>query len=100
MRYQTMEQLTELRLSPMRNEYQRQCELPAYQDLTFDDRFAEIVTAQSNNRHEARLKRLVKNRTSKKTVRLLTQPKHFCNYRCIVTRCHREVSMPAALASG
>lgn len=61
MRYQTMEQLTELRLSPMRKEYQRQCELPAYQDLSFDDRFAEIVTAQSNNRHEARLKRLVKN---------------------------------------
>ena len=61
MRYQTMEQLTELRLSPMRNEYQRQCELPAYQDLSFDDRFAEIVTAQANNRHEARLKRLIKN---------------------------------------
>ena len=61
MRYQTMEQLTELRLSPMRNEYQRQCELPAYQELSFDDRFAEIVTAQANNRHEARLKRLVKN---------------------------------------
>lgn len=61
MRYQTMEQLTELRLSPMRNEYQRQCELSSYQELSFDDRFAQIVTAQSNSRHEARLKRLVKN---------------------------------------
>ena len=61
MRYQTMEQLTELRLSPMRNAYQRQCELPSYQELSFDDRFAEIVSAQANNRHETRLKRLVKN---------------------------------------
>ena len=56
-----MEQLTELRLAPMRAEYQRQCELPSYQDLSFDDRFARIVAAQVNSRHEARLKRLVKN---------------------------------------
>ena len=61
MRYQTMEQLTELRLNSMKAEYQRQCELPSSQQLSFDDRFAQIVAAQVNNRHEARLKRLVKN---------------------------------------
>lgn len=45
----------------MRNEYQRQCELPSSQELSFDDRFAQIVTAQVNNRRDSRLKRLVKN---------------------------------------
>lgn len=61
MKYQTIEQLSELRLSAMRNEYQRQCELPSSQELSFDDRFAQIVTAQVNNRRDSRLKRLVKN---------------------------------------
>lgn len=61
MKYQTMEQLVELRLTSMKNEYQRQCELPSYQELSFDDRFAQIVTAQTNSRHDARLRRLVKN---------------------------------------
>ena len=60
MGYETMEQLAELRLTPMKNEYQRQCELPACQELSFNDRFAQSVTTQTNNRHEARLKRLVK----------------------------------------
>ena len=60
MKYHTIEQLSELRLSAMRNEYQRQCELPSCQALSFDERFAQIVTAQSNSRHESRLKRLVK----------------------------------------
>ena len=61
MKYQTMEQLVELRLTPMKNEYQRQIELPSYQELSFDERFAQIVTAQMNSRHETKLKRLVKN---------------------------------------
>ena len=60
MKYHTIEQLSELRLSAMRNEYQRQCELPSSQELSFDDRFAQIVTAQANSRRESRLKRLVK----------------------------------------
>ena len=60
MKYHTIEQLSELRLSAMRNEYQRQCELPSCQALSFDERFAQIVTAQANSRHESRLKRLVK----------------------------------------
>jgi DNA replication protein DnaC len=61
MKYQTLEQLSELRLSAMRNEYQRQCELPSDQQLSFDERFGQIVTAQANSRHESRLRRLVKN---------------------------------------
>ena len=60
MKYHTIEQLSELRLSAMRNEYQRQCELPSSQELSFDERFAQIVTAQANSRRESRLKRLVK----------------------------------------
>jgi DNA replication protein DnaC len=60
MKYQTMEQLSELRLSAMRNEYKRQSELPSSQELSFDERFAQIVTAQANSRRESRLRRLVK----------------------------------------
>ena len=45
MNYQTAEQLTALRLRAMRLEYVRQSELPATEDLPFDERFSMIVTA-------------------------------------------------------
>ena len=60
MNYQTAEQLTELRLRAMRQEYLRQIELPAMGDLSFDDRFAMIVTAQVDARHTSRINRLLK----------------------------------------
>ena len=60
MNYQTAEQLTELRLRAMRQEYLRQIELPAMGDLPFDDRFAMIVTAQVDARHTSRINRLLK----------------------------------------
>ena len=60
MNYQTNEQLSELRLNAMKLEYQRQSELPAVSELTFDERFSMIVTAQINARREAKMKRLIK----------------------------------------
>ena len=53
MNYQTNEQLSELRLNAMKLEYQRQSELPAISELSFDERFSMIVTAQLNARYEA-----------------------------------------------
>ena len=58
MKYQTMEQLSELKLHAMKLEYQRQQELPAMGGLSFDDRFGIIVTHQHNARKEAKIKRL------------------------------------------
>lgn len=50
MNYQTAEQLTELKLNAMRLEYARQDELPASEELPFDDRLGMIVNAQYNAR--------------------------------------------------
>lgn len=60
MNYQTAEQLSELRLRAMRQEYLRQIELPAMEDLSFDERFAMIVTAQVDARNTSRITRLLK----------------------------------------
>ena len=48
MNYQTVEQLSEMKLQAMRLEYTRQQELPASEDLPFDDRLSMIVNAQYN----------------------------------------------------
>ena len=61
MNYQTMEQLSELNLKSMKMEYQRQLELPAISELSFDERFAMIVNAQIDARHNSKIKRLLKN---------------------------------------
>ena len=60
MDYQTNEQLSEMRLHAMRLEYQRQQELPAMQDLSFDERFSMIVMEQYNARREAKFNRLIR----------------------------------------
>lgn len=60
MDYQTNEQLSEMRLHAMRLEYQRQQELPAMQDLSFDERFSMIVMEQYNARCEAKFNRLIR----------------------------------------
>ena len=60
MNYQTAEQLTELKLNAMRLEYARQDELPASEELSFDDRFGMIVLAQYNARQKAKINRLIK----------------------------------------
>ena len=60
MNYQTAEQLTRLRLHAMRLEYARLEELPASQDLCFDDRFGMIVNAQDSAREKARIQRCLK----------------------------------------
>src|SRR5574344_1826262 len=60
MNYQTAEQLTELKLNAMRLEYARQDELPASEELPFDDRLGMIVNAQYNARQKAKINRLIK----------------------------------------
>ena len=60
MNYQTGVQLAELRLHAMKLEYQRQLELPAMNDLDFDERFAMIVNAQYTARKNAKVQRLIK----------------------------------------
>ena len=60
MNYQSCEQLTQMNLSAMRGEYQRQEELPATADLGFDERFSMIVQAQFDKRKNNRIKRALK----------------------------------------
>ncbi len=60
MNYQTAEQLAEMKLHAMRIEYARQEELPASEELTFDDRLAMIVTAQFDARIKAKINRLIR----------------------------------------
>lgn len=60
MDYQTNEQLSEMRLHAMRLEYQRQQELPAMADLSFDERFGMIVSEQFNAKREAKFNRLIR----------------------------------------
>lgn len=60
MNYQSCEQLTQMNLSAMRGEYQRQEELPATMDLGFDERFSMIIQAQFDKRRDNRIKRALK----------------------------------------
>lgn len=60
MNYQAIEQLTDLKMKSMKLEYQRQCELPAMTDLSFDERFAMIVNAQFLAKQESRIQRMIK----------------------------------------
>ena len=60
MNYQTVEQLSEMKLQAMRLEYTRQQELPASEDLPFDDRLSMIVNAQYNAKQKAKTNRLIK----------------------------------------
>lgn len=57
---QTLEQLTQLRLSVMVNEYRRQVELPATKELCFEERLSMMVDAEWLERQNRRLKRLLK----------------------------------------
>ena len=60
MNHQSCEQLTQMNLSAMRGEYQRQEELPATLELGFDERFSMIVQAQFDRRRDNRIKRALK----------------------------------------
>lgn len=60
MNYQSCEQLTQMNLSAMRGEYQRQEELPATLELGFDERFSMIVQAQFDKRRNNRIKKALK----------------------------------------
>jgi DNA replication protein DnaC len=58
--YQTLDQLSELKLHAMRYEFKRQQELPAMSELAFDDRFSMIVEKQWAARNETKINRLIK----------------------------------------
>ena len=60
MNHQSCEQLTQMNLSAMREEYKRQEELPATTELSFDERFSMIVQAQFNRRKNNRIQRALK----------------------------------------
>lgn len=57
---QTISHLLGMRLSAMEAEFRRQCELPAMDSLTFDERFAMIVEAEWRKRHNAKIGRTLK----------------------------------------
>ncbi len=60
MNYQTSEQLAEMRLHAMRQEYARQEELPAMNDLSFDERLEMLVNAQYTARMKTKMARLIR----------------------------------------
>lgn len=61
MNNQTVEQLLSMKLYAMKNEYARQTEIRATEDLSFDERFSMIVNQEYNEKHNAKIKRLIKN---------------------------------------
>lgn len=57
---QTFRQLEGMRLFSMEDEFRRQIELPAMNSLPFDERFGLIVDAEWRNKHNQKMKRLLK----------------------------------------
>ena len=57
---QTLEKLSSMRLSVMEQEYRRQMELPAMNELSFEERLAMMVDAEWLARQNKKLKRLLK----------------------------------------
>lgn len=57
----TIEKLVKLRLPGMLKAYKEQCEDPNIHDLTFEQRFAHLVDAEENSRHNHLIERLIKN---------------------------------------
>lgn len=57
---QTLEKLTQMRMTVMANEYRRQTELPASRDLSFEERLSMMVDAEWLERQNRKLKRLLK----------------------------------------
>ena len=71
MNTQTIEQLSELKLIAMKNEYKRQTELPAMDDLGFDERFSMIVNEQYVDKFNKKIKTLIKNANLRDTTACL-----------------------------
>ena len=57
---QTINQLSEMRLSAMEAEFRRQYELPAMTSLSFDERFGLIVDAEWQSKSNAKIGRMLK----------------------------------------
>jgi DNA replication protein DnaC len=70
---QTRAALKEMRLSTMAAEYARQTEIADTLELTFDERFALLVTAEQTTRADTRLKRLIQAATLSDTTASLEE---------------------------
>jgi DNA replication protein DnaC len=57
---QTLEKLTQMRMTVMVNEYRRQAELPSNRELSFEERMSMMVVAEWTERQNRRLKRLLR----------------------------------------
>lgn len=57
----TMEQLRQLRLTGMLSGLEHQLSQPVYSDLPFEQRFGQLVDAETSERDSQRLKRLLRN---------------------------------------
>lgn len=73
MNYQTAEQLTMMKLHAMRIEYARQEELPASEELDFDDRLGMIVNAQYTDRLKKKIKNLIRRAELREPTATLTE---------------------------
>ena len=60
MNSQTVEQLRDMRLRAMKDEFSRQAELPAMTSLSFEERFGMIVQAEWTSRQDRKYAKLVK----------------------------------------
>lgn len=58
--HQTLEKLSEMRLSEMEREFRRQMELPAMAELSFEERLSMLVDAEWISRENKKLSRLLK----------------------------------------
>ena len=56
----TLEKLQELRLTGMQTGYHEQLESPDYEALSFDERFGLLVDREHTERHNRRLKTLLR----------------------------------------
>jgi len=57
---QTLSKLSEMRLNAMGEEFRRQTELPAMSDIMFEERFGLMVDAEWHNRHDTKIKKLLR----------------------------------------
>ena len=58
MNYQTADQLTQMKLHAMRTEYARQEELPASEELDFDDRLGMFFASIKSQKLQAKMENI------------------------------------------
>lgn len=64
MNQQTVDMLTDMKLSAMAAEFTAQLQEPSFRALSFEERFSMAVTAEWNRRQTNKVERLIKKRIS------------------------------------